>query len=169
MSEAEKKAIELMLLSPDKWRLWRELRLDALRKAPYAFGSKLADWEGHGDTEARWRARLSAVALNVIATLDAKAVGMVSATMPDDTQTSELLSIWVEPAARGRGVANALMTAACAWVTMQGANRMKLAVFKENLRAVAFYQRHGFVAAADGDDSGPDTAEVGMVRCLDRP
>ena len=51
--------LELRTLTADDWPLWRELRLAALAEAPDAFGSALADWQGPGDTEDRWRGRLS--------------------------------------------------------------------------------------------------------------
>lgn len=47
------------MLTPDDWPIWRELRLAALAEAPQAFGSRLADWQGEGDREERWRDRLS--------------------------------------------------------------------------------------------------------------
>ncbi|HEY0700829.1 MAG TPA: glycosyltransferase, partial [Micromonospora sp.] len=49
----------LRALDPEDWRLWRVARLAALAEAPYAFGSQLADWQGPGDREERWRSRLS--------------------------------------------------------------------------------------------------------------
>ncbi|WP_433718687.1 hypothetical protein ACQP2Y_30745 [Actinoplanes sp. CA-051413] len=51
--------VETLVLAPDDL-IWRELRLEALREAGYAFGSQLADWQGDGDREERWRARLAA-------------------------------------------------------------------------------------------------------------
>jgi len=57
--------IETIVLDPDDWQLWRELRLAALAEAPDAFGSTLAEWSGAGDTEQRWRTRLHGVALNL--------------------------------------------------------------------------------------------------------
>lgn len=51
--------IELRVLTPDHWPAWRELRLAALAEAPYAFGSRLADWQGDRDREQRWRDRLT--------------------------------------------------------------------------------------------------------------
>jgi hypothetical protein len=51
--------LELRTLESDDWRLWRELRLGALAEAPHAFGSTLAEWQGPGDREERWRSRLS--------------------------------------------------------------------------------------------------------------
>jgi hypothetical protein len=71
----EGRLLELKILDIDDWRLWRELRIEALREAPYAFGSKLKDWRGAGDTEERWRARLREVPLNIIARLDGKPGG----------------------------------------------------------------------------------------------
>ncbi|MDQ2841327.1 MAG: hypothetical protein M3Y72_09865 [Acidobacteriota bacterium] len=71
----------------DDWPLWRKLRLEALEEAPYAFSSTLVDWQGEGDTEARWRARLSTVPLNVVADLNGTVAGMVSATAPSQDET----------------------------------------------------------------------------------
>ena len=68
--------IELRVLTPDDWRAWRRLRLAALAEAPYAFGSRLADWQGDGDREERWRARLGIPgSFNVIAVLDGEPAG----------------------------------------------------------------------------------------------
>ncbi len=84
-------------IGADDWRLWRELRLEALREAPYAFSSTLADWQGDGDTEQRWRARLTSVPFNVVAYFDDAAAGIVSGTAPDAENTVELISMWVAP------------------------------------------------------------------------
>jgi len=62
----------------DDWRAWRGLRLSALGESPEAFSSTLAEWQGDGDSEQRWRTRLASVAFNVIADRDRTAVGMVS-------------------------------------------------------------------------------------------
>lgn len=79
-------AISHRILNPDDWQLWRNLRLQALEEAPYAFSSRLADWQGEGDTEVRWRARLSAVPFNIIADLNDAPAGMVSATAQTRTE-----------------------------------------------------------------------------------
>jgi ribosomal protein S18 acetylase RimI-like enzyme len=46
---------------------------------------------------------------------------------------------------RGVGVGSALMETAVAWATGQGYAKLTLSTFPHNTRAVAFYERYGFV------------------------
>jgi ribosomal protein S18 acetylase RimI-like enzyme len=158
--------IDLAPIGADDWVLWRKLRLEALREAPYAFSSRLADWQGEGDTEPRWRARLSAVPCNIVSYLRRMPAGMASATAPED-RSIELISMWVAPFARGRGVGDALIGAIISWATEQAAVHIHLAVFESNPRAIALYRRHGFVDAGvlkPGDPGLP--VERRMIRDL---
>jgi ribosomal protein S18 acetylase RimI-like enzyme len=143
--------------------VWRKLRLDALGEAPGAFSSTLAQWQGEGNTEARWRARLSTVALNVVADLDGGAAGMVSATAPDRNGTVELISMWVAPFARGRGVGDVLIAAVIEWARQRRAARVSLAVVESNEHAVALYRRHGFADIGAIDCTGSGVSEREMV------
>jgi ribosomal protein S18 acetylase RimI-like enzyme len=167
MERTSQDEINLLKIGIDDWQLWRKLRLEALAEAPYAFGSKLADWQGQGDTETRWRGRLSDVPLNIIAEWQETAAGMISATAPHPDGSVELLSMWVAPFARGHGVGDTLVNAVIAWARDQQASRVALAVFESNERALALYRRHGFVdvGAAPGASAGIAT-ERKMVRAL---
>jgi GNAT superfamily N-acetyltransferase len=143
--------IEIRVLTPDDWPLWRQLRLAALAEAPYAFGSVLADWQGEGDREERWRERLErAGSHNMIALLDGRPVGMSSGVPADDDEpdvsgrAAELVSMWVTPEARGRGVADRLIDEVESWARRGGATRLQLAVADGNGRAAAVYRRLGF-------------------------
>jgi ribosomal protein S18 acetylase RimI-like enzyme len=138
---------DLRELGPDDWQAWRELRLRALAEAPYAFGSTLVDWQGAGDAEHRWRDRLASVPLNLLAQVADRPAGMVSATAPDDDASVELISMWVAPEARGRGVGDALVGAVLRWAGEQGAGRVTLWVAEGNDAAVGLYRRHGFAAS----------------------
>lgn len=67
----EPPCIRLRALTRNDWRLFREVRLAALREAglreaTYAFGSTLGDWQGPNDTEDRSRQRLTNVPFNVV-------------------------------------------------------------------------------------------------------
>lgn len=108
--------LELRTLESDDWPLWRELRLAALAEAPYAFGSTLAQWQGSGDREERWRARLSIPgAHDLIALLDGLPVGMASGVPGEGAENVELISMWVNPTARGKGVGDYLIQAVERW------------------------------------------------------
>jgi len=141
-------------LSADDWQDWRDLRQEALLEAPYAFGSSLADWQGAGDTEERWRNRLSSVEFNAIALLDGDRVGMVSGSLAGEDP--ELISMWIVPSARGRGVGDALIGAVIDWARTEKCSKLVLRVMEQNVRAVALYGRNGF------EDRGPaDTVDAG--------
>ncbi|AEW99039.1 GNAT family N-acetyltransferase [Streptantibioticus cattleyicolor] len=148
--------IEILALTPDDWRLWRRLRLDALTEAPYAFGSRLADWQGDGDREERWRGRLSVPgSYNLLALADGDHVGMAGG-IPAPHGHAELISLWVAPAARGLGVGDALIRAVERWAADNGAPTLRLAVAPDNTAALALYARHAFTPTAEPGDLLPD-------------
>lgn len=142
--------IELRTLTPDDWATWRELRLAALAEAPYAFGSRLADWQGEGDTEDRWRAHLCIPhSYHVAAVRDGEPVGGaggIPTRVPDEV---ELVSMWVSPQARGADVGNRLVRAVERWARHGGARMLRLAVAEGNASALALYRRHGFAATGE--------------------
>lgn len=147
-------AIELRTLTTDDWALWRELRLAALADAPDMFGATLAEWTGDGDREDRWRARLAIPGgRDFVAVLDHEPVGMVSGVPSEnDSSTATLISMWVSPRARGRGVGDALVGAVIAWAREGGYQRLALDVREHNSAAINLYERMGFtpVPAQEG-------------------
>lgn len=158
--------VELRVLTPDDWRLWRSLRLEALREAPFAFGSTLADWEGPRDTENDWRQRLLQIPYNVVAFRRGSPAGMVSGAVHGD-KTAELLSMWVAPVSRGRRVGDALVESVREWAAAVAAHQLMLSVRADNMAAIALYRRHGFQDAGKSPDETPDgPAERLMVLTL---
>ena len=163
----DRPAVEIRVIGVDEWPLWRNLRLQALGEAPYAFSSTLAEWQGKGDTETRWRDRLSTVHFNVLAYLNGKAAGMVSATAANQDGTIELISLWVAPFARGHGIGDSLVAVVIEWARRQRASKLTLAVVESNRHADALYRRHRFVDAGAIDCTGSGIAsERQMVRNL---
>lgn len=132
-------------MSPDDWEIWRRLRLDALAEAPYAFRSRLADWQGDNDAEDRWRSLLSIPGShNVVAVLDDRPVGMARGVFNTDAGVVELHSMWVAPTARSRGVGDALVQEVERWARNVGARTLRLDVVEGNDAACGLYQRNGF-------------------------
>jgi ribosomal protein S18 acetylase RimI-like enzyme len=149
--------LELRTLTSDDWPVWRELRLAALAEAAHAFGSTLAQWQGAGDREERWRARLGIPgARDVVAVLDGRPVGMASGVPTEDGAGMELISMWVSPVARGRGVGDLLIRAVERCAAERRAATLRLSVMPDNSRAIALYERHGFVDTGELGDLLPD-------------
>lgn len=154
-------AVEIVRIGPDQWRLFRDLRLRALHEAPAAFGSRYEDWLDA--SEERWRDRLETVPLNVVACRAGAQVGMASGAL-DDEGGAELISMWVDPSARGSGVAAALIEAVVAWADAAGRTTY-LMVRSDNARAIAAYTHAGFQDLGIPPGQSPDDPpENRMVR-----
>lgn len=159
--------LEARTLTPDDWPLWRDLRLAALSEAPGAFGSTLAEWSGDGDREERWRDRLSIPgARDVVVLLDGAPVGMVSGVPTEETGVVELISMWVSPDARGRGVGDRLIAEVEQWAVEQGATTLRLSVMHDNRTATALYERAGFAPRGDADSTPTGGRERVLVKSL---
>jgi ribosomal protein S18 acetylase RimI-like enzyme len=164
--------IELRALTSEEWRTWRELRLTALRESPDAFDSRLADWRGDRDREERWRARLEIPgSYNVVAMLDARPVGMASGVPTSEDGVAELISMWVSPAARGRGVGDELIGAVERWARQSRARVLRLCVMPGNEPAIRLYRRNGFANTGEQGDPLPDGAgsQLVLAKALTRP
>ncbi len=156
------RVIELQVLTPDDWKTWRELRLAALSDAPSAFGSRYEDWVGAG--EDRWRARLSVPgSYSVVVLLDGTPSGMAGGMPADEDDVRHLVSMWVAPAGRGRGLGDQLMGAVENWAHNQGANVVELSVVQGNDNAHALYLRHGYVLTDKPGDLMPDGVHRELV------
>ena len=148
--------IETQILRVDDWPLWRRLRLEALADSAAAFSSTLAEWTGSGDTEQRWRARLSHVPFNAVIRLDGAPAGMVGAYVRAD-EAVELISMWVAPFARGQGIGDAAVRAVLDWANQR---EVVLSVTADNTPAIKLYHRHEFVDAG----KSPDDAHERLMR-----
>jgi len=132
---------EPVRLGPDDWKVFRDVRLRSLAEAPAAFGSRYDDWVSA--PEERWRARLTDVPLTVVALDESETLGVASGTIDDD-QWAELISMWVDPRARGTAVAHDLIGAVVEWAAEQGRS-LYLMVRSDNARAIRAYEKAGFV------------------------
>ncbi len=161
-------------LGPQDWELSRRVRLAALAEAPYAFMSTLERELGFEDRV--WRERLgSATAATFLAWLDGDPAGTATGKVenPDDEFAVpgawQLVGMWVDPRARGLGVAAALVEAVAGHASAAGAPDLVLWVTEVNDRARAFYQRMGFSrtgARQPVRPTEPDHWEEQMIRQL---
>lgn len=120
----------------------KAIRLRALAEAPYAFGSTLAETAARPD--ASWDQQVRDLA-TFVAVRDGVDVGMVRGiASTEEPGTALLLSMWVDPVARGTGVGVTLVEALVDWARADGHQRVELEVKDANTAAVALYARLGF-------------------------
>ncbi|MGN6793153.1 MAG: GNAT family N-acetyltransferase [Streptosporangiaceae bacterium] len=159
-------------LGPEDWEICRQVRLTALAEAPYAFMSTLAR-EQRFDEQV-WRQRLSSpVAATFLGWVDGAPVGTATGKVdnPDDEFSVpgswQLIGMWVDPDARGTGVADRLVEAVSSHAREHGARSVTLWVTEINARAKCFYERIGFVptgARQPVREDEPDYWEEQMIR-----
>ncbi len=125
------------------WEALRGVRLRALAESPSAFGSTFAEEQEFA--EQRWRARASGSerARMFIAWLDETAVG-IAGLFDEGDGTAQIVSVWVDPQHRGRGVARQLTSAALRFARAQGIACIRLWVTEGNGAARNLYERLGF-------------------------
>jgi len=76
-------------------------------------------------------------------------LGVVGAFVRVNSLEVQLISMWVDPEARGRGVARDLIRAVATWTLGRGSTRVVLFVQEANTPARKLYERAGFTLTGD--------------------
>ena len=132
-------------LVEDDWVTLRAIRLEALGESPSSFGSTLARETAFTDELWRERARGSATTRLFLAWKDEAPVG-IAGLFDEGDGTAQIVSVWVRPAHRGRGVARALTTATVRFAGERGFGILRLWVTDGNDVARTLYEHLGFIA-----------------------
>src|SRR5215472_6471856 len=120
------------------WQALREIRLQALRDAPHAFSSVHASEAAFGDDEWHRRATRDGSFLAFLPEVSPAGLGGGYLEAPD---TVELISMFVRPQARGRGVGEAIIDAVVGWAIQKHATTVHLWVTETNKHARLLYER----------------------------
>jgi ribosomal protein S18 acetylase RimI-like enzyme len=138
---------ELVVATDADWPRLREIRLRALADAPDAFGSTLEDERAYDERGwLRWIRGWSETTTNhvVVATDAERWVGLAVGSHTAGDRVAHVYAMWVEPAARGRGLGRELVEAVAAWALERGADELELGVTDGNAAAAALYRATGF-------------------------
>lgn len=148
--------VDIVRVSTDAWELYRQVRLEALRRSPEAFCTTLTD--ALARSPASWREQVEASASGderaTFLALDAgEPVGVAAIyRQADDRGAGEMLQVWVTPAWRGTWLAAGLVDALAGWGSVVGVARIVAEVKTDNARARRFYARLGFEEVGTRDD-----------------
>jgi ribosomal protein S18 acetylase RimI-like enzyme len=139
--------VEVRRVTRHEWESLRDVRLRALADAPDAFGTTYEEAVARPDDW--WRDWAAASATSdtqaVLLAWDGdRTVGLAGVFATDDGAW-QVISMWVDPSARGRGTGRALLDAVVAWARNQDNGRpIRLSVTDGNDGARRLYERYGF-------------------------
>jgi ribosomal protein S18 acetylase RimI-like enzyme len=127
-------------LTESDWRVFAGVRLraltDSLGEHDPQFQQEVAF------TAAQWRRRLRHHA-QFAALIGNRPVGLIGAQL-ENADTVYLYSLWLDPTARGQGLARPLVAAAVDWARDRRARTVTLRVAAENTVARGVYESLGF-------------------------
>jgi GNAT superfamily N-acetyltransferase len=149
---------------PEDWRAMREIRLAALRDAPAAFASTYEREVAHGEADwQRWISGGGMFLAYLPEVAASKPAGLAGGYQPESAFV-ELVSMYVLPSARGRGVGEALIGAVIGWARGRHAGSVHLWVTDTNKHARLLYERCGFSPTGERQPlpSDPAIGEIGM-------
>ena len=127
-------------LTESDWRLFAGVRLRALTDS---LGESDPQFQQESAfTAAQWRRRLRDHA-QFAALVDDRAVGLIGAQL-ENAESVYLYSLWLDPAARGHGLARPLVAAAVDWARDRRARTVTLRVAADNAVARGVYESLGF-------------------------
>jgi ribosomal protein S18 acetylase RimI-like enzyme len=145
--------VEIRAVRADEWRRWREVRLRMLRDDATFFATRYEDVVREPDEH--WKAWVTEAETGVTKALfvaegdEGQWLGVVGAFVRVNPSEVHLVSMWVDPEARGLGVARSLIQAVGSWAQGRGASKVLLFVQESNGPARALYERAGFTATGD--------------------
>jgi ribosomal protein S18 acetylase RimI-like enzyme len=142
-------------LHPGEGLLFREIRLAALKEAPYAFGATYEpalartaeSWSEQADGTCSGGTRATFLAFD-----QNKPIGIAALYQDnEDEENAEVLQVWISPEQRGSGLARKLIGTVFEWAMQNGYKNVLATVTTNNERAQKFYLNYGFEKVSESD------------------
>lgn len=137
--------VEIRKLPAERWKDYRDLRLESLKVDPSAFGSSFEEEETL--TEDEWKRRIQNALFALVEDDPIGVIVCVFNNRPKTKHIAEIFGVYVRADHRGQGVATRLLEQTLSLI--RGNRRVvkvKLAVNPEQLAAVKLYKKAGFIA-----------------------
>jgi GNAT superfamily N-acetyltransferase len=163
-------SLSVRRIAADQGATLRELRLTALREAPYAFEETFEETL-HERREAfeavAARHAVSEVSTSFILYTEGHPAGLIAARI-DDERKAFVCRLWVAPAVRHLRGGELLVHTASAWLAGRGATAVHAWVAVANRNAMRFYEHLGFGPTGDRAPiaRAPNEWETLLVRQL---
>jgi len=135
---------EIRKLVTSRWKDYRKLRLESLRRSPLAFGSSFGEEAALRERE--WKKRMKGAYFAMTGDVP---LGMIVCSFNKDVKfrhIAEIFSFYVRPGCRGKGVGTALLDHAL-WVAKNNALIIKVRLYVNSRQraAIRMYEKVGFM------------------------
>ena len=159
-------------ITPETAFVFKQVRLRALAESPTAFSSTYARESLFPDEEwvrraARWGGEGNDAIF--LAFDDEYACGIIGSYVePENCNLAQVISMWVDPRYRRRGVGKALIDGVMEWNRARDVSELVLMVTSVNIGAIAFYEQLRFrkTGAATQYPNDPSIVEYEMMLSL---
>jgi ribosomal protein S18 acetylase RimI-like enzyme len=165
--------VETEPICPQSVATFKAVRLRALQDTPLAFGSTYA--RESQLSEAEWSQRVTQWngdrSVCYLAWDEDEGCGIAAGFLDrEDATKAHLVSMWVAPAQRRRGVGRLLVEGIIDWARGGGAKTLRLMVTSSNDVAARFYERLGFIKTGKTEPypNDPALVEFEMIRNIDQ-
>jgi GNAT superfamily N-acetyltransferase len=139
-------------LVPDEWERLRDIRLRSLKESPEAFGARFEIMSSF--TETQWRDEFSKLT-HLVASTDQVDISTMTIEIleGDFGATCWIGSCWSDPIFRGKGALRAMFEHLDQNADTRGWSKQGLGVWIDNYSAITAYERLGFVAMGEPQES----------------
>lgn len=134
--------MKITQLSPDEWQKYRDIRLLALKSDPHAFGSSYEEEINLSEND--WRNRIKVMWFAMVDGEVAGLVGLLQRENLASIHCGYIISLWVKPALRGRGIAKVLVEKLKDLAPSLGLRKMSLQVSSTQPETKRLYEKIGF-------------------------
>lgn len=130
-------------LTAEDWKIWKELRLEALKNSPESFGSSYEEESNWHDLDFQNSLTKSDIFGVFVDDSLVSCAGFYCLTLAKTKHRGVIWGMYTRPEYRGQGIAGALIQTIIRHAKSHVA-QLHLTCVTSNLGAVAFYREHGF-------------------------
>jgi RimJ/RimL family protein N-acetyltransferase len=141
----EEQAVQIRHLRPEDFQIWKEIRLEAVKNHPKAFGGSFE--EESRRTDEQWKGSMSS-SFKFGAFIEEKIVGCLGYYINDGEKMKHragVFGMYIRSEARGKGVGKALIDYVRSHAKEREVIQLHLTVLTTNYAAINLYLKCGFV------------------------
>lgn len=135
--------MKIRILTQEDWKIWKQLRLEALQNSPESFGSSYEEEFNGPDLDFQNSLSKSDIFGAFVDNAFVSCAGFYSLNSAKTKHRGVIWGMYTRPEYRGQGIASSLIQTIINHAKSR-VTQLHLTCVTSNLSAVAFYQKQGF-------------------------